>query len=222
MPARPLAILLAVGAVALLGSLAGLPGLAIVAAALLAPAASVLNRPRDWPLPALAPALGLVGAAPAFLAVAARRERVAERAAMAGLAWALAGDRRRPTTALGVPDAPGARPAGPARVPTAIDALIGPILTPTAIAVGLTWIGGALLLGLLLDVAAPARAAVGGLVWAGRSPRSLGTAAGAAPTPLLAPALLGGVAWAIWDRAGRPRPRLPVPSPTACGTGRAG
>ena len=38
-PARPLAILLAVGAVALLGSLAGLPGLAIVAAALLAPAA---------------------------------------------------------------------------------------------------------------------------------------------------------------------------------------
>ena len=51
-PARPLAILLAVGAVALLGSLAGLPGLAIVAAVLLAPAALVLNRIRDWILPA--------------------------------------------------------------------------------------------------------------------------------------------------------------------------
>ena len=90
-PARPLAILLAVGAVALLGSLAGLPGLAIVAAALLAPAALVLNRVRDWFLPALAPVLGLIGAAPAFLAVAARRERAAERAAMAGLAWAWTG-----------------------------------------------------------------------------------------------------------------------------------
>ncbi len=212
-PARPFAILLAVGAVALLGSLAGLPGLAIVAAVLLAPAALVLNRIRDWILPAVAPLLGLIGAAPAFLAVAARRDRVAERAALAGLAWAwtaIAGGLLG--RALGVPIAVAAGASGWAGSgPTAIDQLVAPMLTPTAIAVGLTWIGGAILLGLLLDVASPAGAAVGGLIWAGAIAALLGAAGeGAAPTFLLAPALLAGVAWAIWDRAGRPdiRPQL--------------
>ena len=210
-PARPLAILLAVGAVALLGSLAGLPGLAIVAAALLAPAALVLDRIRDWLLPALAPVLGLIGAAPAFLAVAARRERAAERAAMAGLAWAWTGIAGGLLgRALGVPVGAGDAGGWAGSGPTAIDQVIAPLLTPTAIAIGLTWIGGAILLGLLLDVASPAGAAVGGLIWAGAIAALLGAAGdGAAPTLLLAPALIVGVAWAIWDRAGRPdlRPR---------------
>ena len=86
------------------------------------------------------------------------------------------------------------------------------MLTPTAIAVGLTWIGGAVLLGVLLDVASPAGAAVGGLIWSGAIVALLGAAGeGAAPTPLLAPALIIAVAWAIWDRADRPdlRPYLP-------------
>ena len=51
LPARPFAILLGAGVVALLGALAGLPGLAIVVAAVLAPAALMLHRPRDWFLP---------------------------------------------------------------------------------------------------------------------------------------------------------------------------
>jgi len=216
-PARPLAVLLAVGAVALLGSLAGLPGLAIVAAALLAPAALVLDRVRDWLLPALAPALGLVGAAPAFLAVAARRERAAERAAMAGLAWAWTGIAGGLLgRALGVPVGAGDAGGWAGSGPTAIDQVISPLLTPTAIAIGLTWIGGAILLGLLLDVASAAGAAVGGLIWAGAIAALLGAAGdGAAPTLLLAPALIGGVAWAIWDRAGRPdlRPRAAAAAP---------
>ena len=87
LPARPFAILLGAGAVALLGALAGLPGLAITVAALLAPAALLLDRPRDWFIPLLAPLLGLIGAAPAFLAVAARHDRAEVRAALAGLAW---------------------------------------------------------------------------------------------------------------------------------------
>ena len=100
-PARPLAILLGVGAVALLGALAGLPGLAIVLATLLAPAALLLpyRKVRDWFLPAIAPILGLIGAAPAFLAVAARAERAEERAALAFLAWiwtAVVGRHPRP------------------------------------------------------------------------------------------------------------------------------
>jgi serine/threonine-protein kinase len=212
-PARPLAILLAVGAVALLGSLAGLPGLAIVAALLLAPAALVLDRVRDWVLPAAAPVLGLIGAAPAFLAVAARRERTAERAALAALAWAWTGIAGGLLgRALGVPiggDATGWMASGP----TALDQLVSPLLTPTAIAICLTWVGGAILLGLLLDVASPAGAAVGGLIWAGAIAALLGAAgAGAAPTFLLAPALVAGVGWAIWDRAGRPE-ILPRPAP---------
>ncbi|HET6831815.1 MAG TPA: serine/threonine-protein kinase [Solirubrobacterales bacterium] len=213
-PARPLAVLLAAGAVALLGMLAGLPGLALVLAVLLAPAALALHRVRDWALPAAAPVLGLVGAAPAFLAVAARRERLAERATLAGLAWAwtavagtLAG---RP---LGVPLG-SADPAGWAGSgPTTMDALIAPMLTPTAIAIALTWIGGAILLGLLLDATSPAGAAVGGLIWAGAIVALLGAAGDGATAALLAPALLLSVAWAIWDRAGRPdlRPRRTAP-----------
>jgi hypothetical protein len=208
-PARPLAILLALGAVALLGSLAGLPGLAIVAGLLLAPAALVLNRVRDWLLPALAPALGLIGAAPAFLAVAARRERVAERAALAGLAWVWTGVAGELLgRALGVPLGAGDVAGWASSGPIAIDGMIAPLLSPTAIAIALTWIGGAVLLGALLDVASPAGAAVGGLVWAGAIAALLGAAGdGAAPTMLLAPALLTAVGWAIWDRAGRPDPR---------------
>ena len=208
-PARPLAILLALGAVALLGSLAGLPGLAIVAGLLLAPAALVLNRVRDWLLPALAPALGLIGAAPAFLAVAARRERAAERAALAGLAWVWTGVAGELLgRALGVPIGAGDVAGWASSGPIAIDGMIAPLLSPTAIAIALTWIGGAVLLGALLDVASPAGAAVGGLVWAGAIAALLGAAGdGAAPTVLLAPALIVAVGWAIWDRAGRPDPR---------------
>ena len=213
-PARPLAILLALGAVALLGSLAGLPGLAIVAGLLLAPAALVLNRVRDWLLPALAPALGLIGAAPAFLAVAARRERVAERAALAGLAWVWTGVAGELLgRALGVPIGAGDVAGWASSGPIAIDGMIAPLLSPTAIAIALTWIGGAVLLGALLDVASPAGAAVGGLVWAGAIAALLGAAGdGAAPTMLLAPALIVAVGWAIWDRAGRPDP---APDPRA-------
>ena len=216
LPARPFAILLGAGVVALLGALAGLPGLAIVVAAVLAPAALMLHRPRDWFLPVLAPLLGLIGAAPAFLAVAARQDRAESRAALAGLAWLWTGlvgallDR-----GIGVPlgSAGGESAAGWINSgPTAIDQLLAPMLTPTAIAVGLTWIGGAVLLGVLLDVASPAGAAVGGLIWSGAIVALLGAAGeGAAPTPLLAPALIIAVAWAIWDRADRPdlRPHLP-------------
>ncbi|MCL4287864.1 MAG: hypothetical protein KJ006_09475, partial [Thermoleophilia bacterium] len=117
--------------------------------------------------------------------------------------------------ALGVP--PGAAdPAGWAGSgPVTLDALFAPMLTSTAIAVALTWIGGAILLGLLLDAASPAGAVVGGLVWAGAIVALLATAGDGAPAPLLAPSLLAGAAWAIWDRAGRPDllPSRPVRAP---------
>ena len=58
-PTRPLAILAGAAGVALAGSLLGLPGLAIVVAALLAPAALSFARVREWITPALAPLLGV-------------------------------------------------------------------------------------------------------------------------------------------------------------------
>ena len=70
----------------------------------------------------------------------------------------------------------------------------------------------------LLDVASPAGAAVGGLIWAGAIAALLGAAGdGAAPTVLLAPALIVAVGWAIWDRAGRPDPRPPPPRARSAG-----
>lgn len=217
-PARPFAVLIAAGALALAGTLAGLPGLAIVAAALLAPAALLLSRPIEWLLPALAPLLGLIGAAPAFLALAARHERAGARAAIAGLGWAWSGVVGAMIgRGLGVPagtDAVGWAGSGP----RAVEGLLAPLLSSSGVAVLLIWIGATVLLGLLLDATNPAGAAVGGLVWAAMVVASLGAVGeGAVPSPLLAPFLLIAVGWAIWDRHGRPDPRSSLPSLPALG-----
>lgn len=206
-PARPFAILLAAGAIALAGSLAGLPGLALVAAALLAPAALMLTRPSEWLLPALAPLLGTIGAAPAFLALAARSESSGARAALAALGWAWTGVAGAVAgRSLGIPrgaDAGGWTRSGP----VALDDVLAPLLTPTSLAIGLIWVGGAVLLGLLLDATKPAGAAVGGLIWAAGVAAALAAAGPeAASSGLLAPTLILAVGWAIWDRHGRPVP----------------
>lgn len=204
-PTRPLAVLAGAGLIALAGSLAGLPGLAIVAAALFAPSALALSNPRAWTLPALAPLLGVVGAAPAFLALAARQERNAVRIALAALAWAWTGIAGAAVgSALGV-SAPADAAGWASSGPVALDSVLGPLLTPTAISVGLIWVGGTVLLGLLLDATSAAGAAVGGLLWSAVIVASLGAAgADAVPSVLLAPVLIIAVVAAIWDRHGRP------------------
>jgi len=83
--------------------------------------------------------------------------------------------------------------------------VLGPLLDPTSIALLMIWVGSAVLLGALLDVARPAGAAVGGLVWAGCVAASAAAAgADGAASFLLAPALIVSVGWAIWDAADRP------------------
>ena len=77
---------------------------------------------------------------------------------MAALAWAWTGIAGGLLgRALGVPVGAGDAGGWAGSGPTAIDQVIAPLLTPTAIAIGLTWVGGAILLGLLLDVASPGR-----------------------------------------------------------------
>lgn len=205
LPRRPLAVLVAAAAIALLASIAGLTGVALLGAALLVPAALLLPRPTQWLQPAVAPLLGALGAAPAFLPFAARAETVLERAALAALAWtwtatagAILGH------GLGVGGA-GESPAGWASsAQVALSDVAGALFDPRAIALGLIWVGAAVLLGALLDVARPAGAAVGGLVWAGCVAAAVATGPDASGSPLLAPALIAAVGWAIWDAAGRP------------------
>ena len=166
LPARPFAVLLAAGALAALGMLAGLPGLALLTAALIAPAALLLRGPREWIRPALAPLLGVIGAAPAFLAIAARRDGAGARAASAALAWAwtgIAGAILGRSLGVGDPtaDAAGWASSGP----VATDSVLAALATPEAIAVGLIWVGAAVLLGIVLDATSPAGAVLGGLLW---------------------------------------------------------
>jgi len=205
MAARPFAVLLAAGAVGALGLIAGYPGVAIALAALLAPAALLLSRPRDWIAPALAPVLGLVGLAPLFLVWAARHERPLARVALAGLGWAwcalaaaVAGQ------ALGVLD-PGAAEGWATSAGAAFDGLIAPMAGADPLATALIWIGAAILLGLVIEFAAPAPLLLLGFVWSAGLVAALGAVGGASgPSVLLTPALLAAVCLLAWDRAGRP------------------
>lgn len=215
-PARPFAVLLAAGAIAALGLLTGRPGLALIAVALFAPAALLLSRPSEWITPAAAPALGLLGIAPAFIVYAATHPRPAARAALAGLGWAwtaiagIALDR-----GLGVTPGSGSGSGAGAWAgsgPEALGGLLAPLLSTEVLAAGFIWVGAAILLGLILDVASAALLAVLGMVWAAVVVASLGAVGGpAAPSLLLTPALIGALGALAWDRAGRPdvRSRLP-------------
>ncbi|MCB0867027.1 MAG: serine/threonine protein kinase [Solirubrobacterales bacterium] len=205
LPRRPLAVLLAATAAIVGAAVVGVPGIAIVAAVLLAPAAVLLARPAEWLLPALAPVFGLLGAAPAFLPIAARRESVITRAGLAALAWAwtgivgtILGHGLGAGTGGGAPGWATSASVAPADV-------VGVLLDPTVLSIGMIWVGSAILLGTLLDVARPAGAAIGSLIWAGCVSATVAAAGPeAASTFLLAPALVLSIGWAIWDAAGRP------------------
>jgi len=172
-----------------------------VAGVLVVPAAILIARPSEWLLPALAPLLGMLGAAPAFLPVAARRDSVVARAALAAMAWAWTGVAGA-IVGRGLGAGGGEAASGwTSSASAAMSDVIGPLLDPTTLAIGMIWVGAAVLLGALLDVARPAGAAIGGLIWSGCVAAAL---ASAGASFLLAPALVVAVGWAIWDAAGRP------------------
>ncbi len=206
-PARPFAVLIAAAALSTVGLLAGLGGLALVGALLLAPAALLLGRPREWIEPVLAPLLGLLGLAPLYLVRAARHERPAARAALAALAWAWTAIAATIVGhALGVTH-PGTDGGWAGSAAAALHGPISPLLGADAVATLLIWVGAAVLLGAAIDLAGPALLAIAGLVWAAGLVAALGAVGGpAAPSLLLTPALLASVAALAWDRAGRPWP----------------
>lgn len=207
-PARPFAVLLAAAALAALGVSTGIPALALLAA-LLAPAALLLLRPIEWIAPAGAPLLGAIGLAPCFLVFAATAARPTGRIALATLGWAwtcvIGAALGR---GLGVPMGGLGADGSGAGTPTE---LLSSLLSSDAVAVGLIWVGAALLLGTLLELAGPALLAVAGMVWTAGLVAALGAVgSAAAPSLLLTPALIGILGWLVWDRAGRPQILLPA------------
>ena len=134
--------------------------------------------------------------------------------ALAALAWAWTGVAAAITgRALGVPacgDASGWATSGP----VAIDDVLLQLLAPTSISVALIWVGGAVLLGVLLDSTGPAGAAVGGLIWAAGMVAALG-AVGSGALPVGAPRSGAAARGRLGDlgpprppRAARPAPRI--------------
>lgn len=204
-PLRPFAVIMAAGAIAVLGILAGLPGLAIVAATLMIPAALFLESPLEWAKPLAAPILGLLGAAPAYLVLAGSHQRAEARAALAALGWAwtvvatsILG------RALGMVE-PANASGWTGSGPTAVSDVLAPLLTPEAISLALVWVGFAVILGAVLDVLAPAPGALAALVWTAGLVSVLAAIGGvAAPGLALTAILVAALALLFWDRAGRP------------------
>jgi hypothetical protein len=87
----------------------------VIAIAALAPVLLLPWRPNAWPLSAAAPALGLIGLAGAWPALASRAGGAVQRAALGAIGWVwllLAGAALDPTHVLYLPHVPGLPPGG--------------------------------------------------------------------------------------------------------------
>jgi eukaryotic-like serine/threonine-protein kinase len=132
----------------------GQPGAALLVAIALAAVPLALPRaPALWSLPALAPALGVIGLAPAFPAVAAQVAGARRRTALAvaGLWWLLLGEAlfsRR--LLLGVAAGTRSRRSWQGSVPDTITHALAPLVRSGALTLVLVWAGAAVALPWLL------------------------------------------------------------------------
>lgn len=155
-------------AVVVLAGPAGRPGLALLAVLLGAPALIFASTAARAAIPALGPALAAVSAGAALPAVAASLERTAPRRfAIAAISWCWL---LSASAALGI-----APPAGlvdppaagwDATVASAFEALISPLLEPTALLGMLAFAAGAAALGRVLAARHVGMALLGALLWA--------------------------------------------------------
>jgi hypothetical protein len=243
--APPAAGLLAAGAVLLLPrlgwgaltvSLAALaasqhlPGLAaVIATAFLLPLLISPAASTTWPLSAGAPALGLIGLAGAWPALAARASTPWRRATLGAIGWvwlllasAVVGK------ALYLPLAPGVAPpqAFMSSLPTTVNHVLRPEISAAVLAPALVWALGAVTLPWLVRGGSLVLDVVRVVVWAGLLVAATGAAiaaghgsdaVGAAPTALvgaaacvavaLAPSLLD--MWRLSLRGSGPQARVP-------------
>jgi serine/threonine protein kinase len=150
---------------------AGQGGLALLVA--LAVAAIPFGLPRSpwlWSLPALAPALGAIGLAGAFPALAGQARTVARRALLGALGyWCLALAETATGTRLLFGPAPAASPGGTWRgsALSALSHAVGPLLSDPAIAVAGVWALAAVVLPWVVRGRSAAADFVLGAAWAG-------------------------------------------------------
>jgi hypothetical protein len=203
-------------AVTAISAIAGRPGLALLLGVLSVPAILVASRLPWAAVPALAPVLGAVGAAPAFPAIAGSRGTLMERAVMGALGWcwlvagaAVAG--AGPRLGLLGPAADGWSRS----TVTATSAVLAPLVDPQAL-LGAALFGiAAAAMAVVLRPRHLAMALLGALLWAAGLEAGLRQVAdgGLAGRPALI--LAAAVAVVIVEfrrRVPRPLPRMaPIP-----------
>jgi hypothetical protein len=179
-------------------------GALVLVVASLIPVALLLRRGGSWSLPAGAPALGMIGLAGAWPALAARARTTWRRAALGFTGWVwlvlaapLAGADLYTARASGTP----APRVWTESLPVAIDHVLGPVLSSGVLAGGLVWALAAAVLPWLIRSSSLAGAAVLVTVWsavvvsATKAVIGLGHGgrAGSLPTTAVLGAVAGGV-----------------------------
>ena len=150
--------------------LAAREGFSVLLLAAVAPVPFLLRRsPHLWCVPALAPALGAAGLAPAFAAVAAQAGTARRRVALAllGFWWTAIAELVSGARLLyGAPD--GARPARfwDASVTGAIEDALVPVLSSPVLAVAALWAVAAVLLPIVVRGSSLALDAFAAAAWA--------------------------------------------------------
>ena len=133
---------------------ADMQGTALVLAAAALPVPFLLPRAGVlWSVPVIAPLLGTIALAPAFIGVAALAPTAARRAglAAAGLWWLLVGEAITGRSLLfGSPDGTLGRQAWEGSISAAASGALQPLLTTPAIAPVFVWIAGAIALALVV------------------------------------------------------------------------
>ncbi len=133
---------------------ADMQGTALVLAAAALPVPFLLPRAGVlWSVPVIAPLLGTIALAPAFVGVAALAPTAARRAglAAAGLWWLLVGEALTGRALLfGSPDGTLGRQAWEGSISAAASDALQPLLTTPAIAPVFVWIAGAIALALVV------------------------------------------------------------------------
>jgi eukaryotic-like serine/threonine-protein kinase len=133
---------------------ADMQGTALVLAAAALPVPFLLPRAGLlWSVPVIAPLLGTIALAPAFIGVAALAPTAARRAglAAAGLWWLLVGEAITGRSLLfGSPDGTLGRQAWEGSISAAASDALQPLLTTPAIAPVFVWIAGAIALALVV------------------------------------------------------------------------
>jgi hypothetical protein len=176
------------------------PGAALILLIALVPTMILLPRnPTAWPLPVLAPALGVVGLAGAWPALAAKAGSTARRAVLAATGWiatALGGALAHKSLYISsrVPPPSQWVRSGPATVAH----VLKPLLTPGTIGVAIVWAVAAAVLPMVRARRHSAPGLLALVVWA------IGTALAttiAAPSILSGMATLGAVAGVVFTLA---------------------